>query len=58
MRTLSSSRMVPVDDEGTALSQAPQGMVESDSMHARRCWSEWAQTASRFEQISVASILD
>ena len=56
MLTVSSSRRVPVDDEGTVLSQAPLGKVEADSVHAQRCWSKWARTASRFDLVSVASL--
>ena len=58
MRTVSSSRRVPVDDEGTTLSQAPLWKVEADCMHARRCWSVWARRASRFDLINVASHSD
>ena len=58
MRTVSSSRMVQVEDEGTELSQAPLGKVEADSMHAWLCWSEWARKASSFDLISVLSHSD
>ena len=58
MRTVTSSRRVPVYDEGTAIIQTPLGKVKADSMHSRRCWSEWARAASRFDLISVASHSD
>ena len=58
MRTVLSSRMVPVYDEGTASRLAPLGKVEADSMQAQQCLSELARTASRFDMISVASHSD